>query len=277
MLATDVIRALTPADHAACVALSRDRDWPPEEHKWRLLLEVGEGYGIDDPDGGLAGSVVLTRYAPGAVAISMMLVAARRERQGLGTRLMAHALERAGDGPVFLYATELGRPLYERLGFRTAVTSTMLIGRYRGAADGASRAATEADRGAIRALDAAALGVDRGALLDRLPRFADRIRVLERDGAPFGYAAAWRNGEVTAMGPVIAGDPAAARSLVAGLGADIDGPVRLDLTDDQPELQAWASEQGLVSGMVTSFMVHGGRSLPGERSRVVAPFMQALG
>ena len=48
------IRRLSPADLAACVELAADRGWPPERNKLRLLFAVGEGYGIDDPAGGLA-------------------------------------------------------------------------------------------------------------------------------------------------------------------------------------------------------------------------------
>lgn len=54
-------RRLGLADLKACLPLSADREWPPEEHKWTLLFDAAEGYGIDDPDGGLAGSVVLAR------------------------------------------------------------------------------------------------------------------------------------------------------------------------------------------------------------------------
>jgi hypothetical protein len=55
------IRRLSAADLAACVELAADRGWPPEQNKWRLFA-VGEAYGVDDPAGGLAAMVVLTRY-----------------------------------------------------------------------------------------------------------------------------------------------------------------------------------------------------------------------
>ncbi len=55
------VRRLSAADLPACLDLAADRNWPREEHKWRLLFEVSEVYGLDDPAGGLAGTVVLTR------------------------------------------------------------------------------------------------------------------------------------------------------------------------------------------------------------------------
>ncbi len=91
------VRRLTAADLPACSALAVDRDWEPTPDRWRLLYELGEIFGIDDPDGGgLAGAVALTRYGPGLASIGKMLVAKRHGRQGLGGRLMRHAMEQAG-------------------------------------------------------------------------------------------------------------------------------------------------------------------------------------
>lgn len=89
------VRRLTIDDLPGCLDLAADRDWPREEHKWRLLLEVGEVLGIVEPGQGVVGTTIVTRYEPGA-AISMVLVAARRARRGLGGRLVRHALERTG-------------------------------------------------------------------------------------------------------------------------------------------------------------------------------------
>ena len=116
------IRRLTIDDLTGCLELAANRDWPREEHKWRLLFDVGEVYGIVEPGAGVVATTIVTRYGGGA-AISMVLVAARHERKGLGGRLMRHALERSGDGAVMLYATEFGRP---------AVRAARLRGRGRG-------------------------------------------------------------------------------------------------------------------------------------------------
>src|SRR5581483_930457 len=86
-LAPDVpIRRLGPADLDACAALAVSRDWGPERRKWSLLLEAAEPYGIDAPDGSLAGAVVLARYGPALASAGMMLVAEKFSRQGLGGR-----------------------------------------------------------------------------------------------------------------------------------------------------------------------------------------------
>src|SRR5262249_54424568 len=111
------LRPLAVEDVPACVTLAVGRDWAPDVLKWRLLLSVGEGFALEAPGGGLAGPVLGSACGGKAAAIGMMLVAAAHEGQGLGRRLMEHALARLGPVPTLLYATAQGRPLYERLGF----------------------------------------------------------------------------------------------------------------------------------------------------------------
>lgn len=277
------VRRLGPADLKACLALSVDREWPAEERKWSLLLEAAEAYGVDDPGGGLAGSVVLGRYGAKLASIGMMLVASRYGRQGLGRRLMTHVLGQAGDASVFLTATTYGRPLYEKLGFRTTGRSATFVGRFRPGqtrpADltGLTRAAREEDLATIMRVDRLAFGADREYLLRRLSGFSDRVRVLIKNGAVAGYATAWRNIDVTVIGPVVAPDAAGAQLLITSLARDAGVRVRLDLDPAGREMVGWAEARGLAVVDETAFMVHGPWPPPGDRSRLFCPLTVALG
>lgn len=276
MLDDVAIRRLGAADLDACVALGGDRGWSPERRKWRLLLEVGEGYGLDDGDHGLGGCLILTRYPGGLALLSMMLVARRLERRGLGTRLMRRALEAAHGDVVALWATENGRPLYEHLGFVATGETTRHEGVLTAVAPAVSRAATADDLEAIVALDAHAIGADRRAVIERLARFADALHVVERDGRIAGYGARWPNDGVAVIGPLIANDEALARGLLTDLAATAQAPLRLDLDDDRTNLRSWLGEHGVAAVSTTTRMAHGG--VPrGDRSLLHAPFMQALG
>jgi GNAT superfamily N-acetyltransferase len=296
------VRRLGPADLERCAALSVDREWSPDLAKWALLLAVSEVFGVDAPDGaGLAGAVVLTRWAADYAAVGMMLVAARYERRGLGRALMEHLLRTAGDATVTLFATDMGRPLYEKLGFTPVRRSVSFIGRFRpaSASDNSKkrgarvRPATEADLPAILALDRAAFGGDRGPVLTRLWDIADQVAVLEAGDGPAdrpadpagrsagpgvaGYGAAWRNApESTVIGPLVAPDGAAARRLVAALAARAGTPVRLDLDPDRPELPGWAHARGLEPVGRTVVMARGGRTTRGIPGHLYTPVSVAL-
>jgi GNAT superfamily N-acetyltransferase len=279
------IRRLGPADLKRCVALSLDRGWSPERAKWSLLLAACEVFGIDAPDGnGLAGAVVLTRWGPDLASVGMMLVAARYGRRGLGRALMEHLLATAGEGAVVtLFATDMGRPLYEKLGFTPVRSNVSFLGRFRRDAPGRTdapglvRPAGRADIPAILALDRAAFGADRGAIIGRLPGFADQIAVIEHVHGITGYAAAWRNHVTsTVIGPLVAPDAAAATRLIAELGTRVKTPIRLDLDPDRPELPGWAHAHGLEPVARTIVMAHGDLSPRGTPERLFTPISVAL-
>src|SRR5450755_607872 len=113
--------------------------------------------------------------------------------------------------------------------------------------------------------------------MERLPGFAEQLRVVERHGLITGYAGAWRNVDNVIIGPVIAQSTDDAKTLMADLAGAVSGPVRLDLDDQRPQLQEWVTQHGVALRNSTVVMVHGGRPLPGDRSRWFSPLMQALG
>ncbi|AXK37824.1 GNAT family N-acetyltransferase [Streptomyces armeniacus] len=287
-LSTLPIRTLTPDDLTACLDLAEDRGWSREEHKWRLLLTAGQGYGIDAPDGngGLIGAYVLTDYTGEYACVSMVLVAERYARRGLGRRLMRHAIEASGDAAPFLQATDNGRPLYEQLGFRAVGATTMLTGTFApdgtGGTDGTDRVsvrrASAADMRAVLALDAEVFGTDRTELLARLPAFADRFVVADdAAGGITGFAARWPNGPTDVFGPVVAADLATAQALIADLGADAGERVRFDVDSRHPELERWLRAHGLSGDYRCTLMVHTAPDIPGDISRRFAPYSVALG
>jgi GNAT superfamily N-acetyltransferase len=289
------IRPLGADDLRSCAALSVDRGWWPERGKWALLLDASDGFGIDAPDGqGLAGTVVVTRWGTERAGIGMMLIASRFGGQGLGRALMEHALSVAGEGAaVSLYATDSGRPLYDKLGFQPVRRSIAFRGRFHadppansGKKDeapaetsgtpGDIRVVTEADLPAILTLDRAVYGADRERILGRMPAFADRFVVLEDGDGIVGYAAAWRTEAFLFIGPLVAPDGAAARRLVTELAADSPVAVRLDLDPDRPELPGWARDHGLMATERTVCMTRGDLTPCGIPERVFTPISVAM-
>ncbi|WP_432868787.1 GNAT family N-acetyltransferase [Microbispora rosea] len=273
------VRRLGPEDLSRCLALNEDRAWAREERKWLFLLENAEVYAIDAPSGDLAGTVTLTRYGTAAAGIGMMLVATRYGGRGLGRRLMTHVLDVAGDATVFLWATEFGRPLYEKLGFEALGVTEARVGRLRTGHDPVlSRPADlDADLGALLALDGEVFGADRADLLARLFAFAEEVRVTEDETGLTGYAVSWRSVDTLFIGPVVADGEAVARALITDLARKAGGLVRIEAERARPGLLDWLGERGLSQAFSTSFMVHGGRPVPGDRTRMFAPMMLATG
>jgi hypothetical protein len=245
------------------------------------MFAVSEPFGVDDPAGGLAGIVVLTRYGPGLAAIGMMVVASQHGRRGLGRCLMECALERADGAVVCLTATEYGRPLYERLGFRPVDSSVTYSGQLAAAGPAVTaglaagcRLAAPGDLAPIMALDREVFGADRTRVLAELTTFADRLVVL---GDPVeGFAAAWNKDGTRVIGPLVAADTAAAARLIGSVAAGWSGLVRMDLLGKHADLARWAVAHGLAVANTTALMVLGGE-LPGDRDRLFCPATVAIG
>lgn len=278
------VRRLTPRDLAACADLSEDRGWPREEHKWGLLLTAGNGYGIDDPAGGLVTACVVTEYGPRDCpelgAIGMVLVAERHSRQGVGRHLMRHVVEEMGSTPLTLHATEYGRPLYEELGFKVSGRAEMFRGVFTPGGpepEVSTRPATAEDLATILRLDEEVFGTDRTHMITRLPAFSDQLRVAEENGRIIGYAAAWPNMTDHVVGPLIARDTETAKALVSSLAAHTDRPLRTDIDVRHEDLLAWLTERGLASVAFNSVMTYGIPELPGDWTRRFAPLTVAAG
>lgn len=262
LVGVTVLRTLTSADVPACLALAADRDWPPEEAKWRFLLRVGTGFGLFDGPR-LVGTTIITRFGDEHAAVSMVLVAPSHGRRGLGRRLVEHALEHAGTPVASLFATPFGKPLYERLGFRSVDVVAGHFGTLDVPRSGVS--VPVEDRDHLVKLDAAVFGADRSAMWESYFDFAREVRV-----SPDGFAASWRNTDRLMLGPIVAGSLAEAKALISDVA---DGPSRVDAGD--PALRAWLTEHGMPARFEVDLMVRG--EFSGARERLWAPLMQALG
>jgi predicted N-acetyltransferase YhbS len=277
------VRPLTVADLPACLDLAASRDWPREEAKWRLGLDAGSALGVDDPGGGLAGTVTVTRYEPGLAVIGLLVVSARHSRRGLGRRLMEHALRAAAGRVTYLFATPAGRPLYESMGFRVRDHVTRHVGTYRAGPAAAGRGqvlvrpAVPADQAEVLALDRAAFGADRATALGALAGLAGQVLVAADGGGIAGHGSAWLSLDTSFIGPVVARDDATARRLIETLATGASGPVRIDLPARFAAMSAWLAGRGLHPAAADPLMSYQGRPVPGARDQLYALFLQAYG
>ena len=262
MESTDA-RPLRPDDAAGLTQLSAEAGWNQTALDWRLILDHGAGEGIFAADGQPLASacrVPLTRHSQW---VCMVLVTPGARRRGYATRLMARqiaAIEAAGR-VAGLDATELGRPVYEKLGFRPLFA----LSRYRAArprwpADSAPglRPLAADDLPALAAYDAAATGGDRGFLLDHLlGRLPQAAWVASEDGRIRGYALGRDGLKASSIGPLVADTPAVALSLAAAAGRAIAGPTVIDVPDTAVALVALLEAAGFVRERGFTRMVKG--------------------
>jgi predicted N-acetyltransferase YhbS len=144
---------------------------------------------VADRDGRTVGGVCCVSFGTTGW-IGALGVVPEARRRGVGEALAVAACERLrarGARTVLLFATDMGRPLYDRLGFEPEDTATAWRGTAGTArADITLRPAREEDRPALRAIDTAATGEDRSPVLDALVPLTGVV--AERGGVAAGWA-----------------------------------------------------------------------------------------
>ena len=156
--------------------------------------------------------------------IGGVAVVPEARRAGLGQALTEVAvawLREGGAGTIHLYATEMGRPIYERLGFVAEGACVSLGGSRRASRRPPGvRPARADDLEAALALDRRATGEDRSTLLTSLWPGSALVAEAAGQVAGFHLAAPWRAG-----GATVAADATSGSALLGAANGRPDGAV----------------------------------------------------
>jgi GNAT superfamily N-acetyltransferase len=185
-MAAFLIREMTGADVDSAVELLHTGGWDQRRPFLELMLATSNCHPLV---GTIDGNVVATGQgvANGSVGwVGSIFVDARLRRQGLGramTEQVCRGLESAGCRTLGLIASDLGRPIYEKMGFRIDAMYQIHAAAPLHAAPtpppgAAFRRMRSADLDRAGALDSLATGEDRRALLGAL---VDQGWLLETD------------------------------------------------------------------------------------------------
>jgi GNAT superfamily N-acetyltransferase len=229
MAATEPIAIveLGPSDALAGLALSTEAHWNQNEADWRFFLTQGTVFGVRDDVGLLIATGALLPYTSGNAWIGMVLVTASQRRRGLATRLVDACLHAAKQQNLtsWLDATPDGAKVYGRLGFEP----TLQLQRLRLDRPASPQTATAPPSPAsslddLIENDRRTMGFDRRALLLELGQRPGSRLVANSDAM-----ALVRDGrKIRHIGPLFAGGPAAAHTIVEEIVEAETGPLLLD-------------------------------------------------
>jgi GNAT superfamily N-acetyltransferase len=245
-------RDMTPADIAAGLALTRAARWNQTEREWELFLRLSpEGCRVAVLDDRVVGTVATARYEDRFAWIGMVLVDPAERGQGIGSRLMAEALDVLKDMPsIRLDATPAGHAVYQKLNFvdeyrlsrMEAVVSSEDLTLRRNPA----RPMTKADLQGVAIFDRQVFGADRsltlGWMFDGAPEYA---RVIEERGQIAGYTFGRSGFNFEHLGPVVAHDQQTARRLVSAcLNRQAGKPFIIDASHCETDWRSWLESIG---------------------------------
>jgi len=209
-----ILRRLVASDIPAAMGLSEEAGWNQTGEDWRMLIDLApQGCLAIEVDGELAATTTLLCYGQRLAWIGMVLTKVSSRGRGFARRLLTQALTQADQmriETVKLDATDQGRPLYEKMGFR-----------FEQAVERWSRPASKKLAGATSLVDA--LPAENWRMADRRSFGADRSELLERlsqRGQPSvfiegSYLLTRRGLQTRYLGPSVCDTPEIARALVA--------------------------------------------------------------
>jgi GNAT superfamily N-acetyltransferase len=189
------VRPMTAADIEAAVGLALAQGWRNRLRFYDFVLRVPTAQPLVGEVGGRLAATGLAT-ANGTVGwLGAIVVDADFRGRSFGRAMTEELIERlraAGCRTIALEATDAGRPMYERMGFRVATTYHQLqadhLDRLPPAPKGARlRRLESADLAAVFELDRRATGEDRSAALGALAGWNDSSLILGREGALAGF------------------------------------------------------------------------------------------
>ncbi|WP_312047260.1 GNAT family N-acetyltransferase [Erwinia sp.] len=235
----------------AAYGLTQRLQWPHRREDWQQALALGQGVVALENDKPV-GTTLYWCWGDYAT-IGLVIVAERAQGKGIGKQLMQAAMAALEGRQLRLHATEMGRGLYEKLGFVATGTIAQYQCRHLAAGERVSPRTAQTLRPARREeltqlceLESRAHGLYRPALLAALFDRAERFLVLEEQGQPAGFACLRRFGHGFTIGPIICSDVSQAKILVSELLVAREGAfVRID-TDSTCGLGNWLATLGMV-------------------------------
>ena len=216
---------MTKADIPAGIRLKEIAGWNQTAADWERFLEASpEGCFVSEHDGQVCGTATTISFENRVAWIGMVLVDPEYRSQGIGTKLLARAIEYLNDLQVTaikLDATPQGKPLYEKLQFVAEYEIERWTLR-RSASDivkqsgfGSREPLSQELLESIFEADKESFGADRGFLLKSLHRDAPDFTTGIWNACEIeGYALGRRGSFADHLGPWMAKNTTTACSLL---------------------------------------------------------------
>ncbi|MCL6518186.1 GNAT family N-acetyltransferase [Alicyclobacillus sp.] len=306
------MRCLGPGDAGALRQLAERIGWSFTPEQAALYVGgIGRVFGLWR-DGGLVATAALHPYDGRVARLGNVMVDPAHRRQGLATRLLKACLAEARSASlrVCLVATEMGEPLYRKLGFETIE----FIHRFvfdparplspQPAAMGNVRRLEPGDLRDVVRLDERAFGASRRSLIEALftggahawahmaedgvhqdfafglQRSRRRMSGVYSGRVCQGFALGLQRSSRTNLGAVVADAVSIAQALVAYACEELTETralVRLDVPGWQTDFRAWLAASGFREECVSPLMQFGHARDCGAWSRWFALYDPALG
>ncbi|MGH0526748.1 GNAT family N-acetyltransferase [Bacillus cereus] len=233
------VERLREAKTGNIVSLSSYIGWDYNREEIETIFNAGNVYGVWNEREELIASAAIILYGEKLASIGMVIVHPDYKGRGIG-KIITEACVKSVSAhtPIMLIATDEGKPLYEKLGFRAVSYVSKYICNSYNAKDYCVRNEDyvmnyeEGDLEKIIKIDEYAFGTNRKEFLKkRIMQSEQCIVVRDKEQNVLGYGLSIQTSENKIIGPVVAKNDEMAMRIVHDLARGHNGKLRMDVPE----------------------------------------------
>ncbi|MFC8057872.1 GNAT family N-acetyltransferase [Bacillus cereus] len=225
------------------VALSSYIGWDYNREEIETIFDSGIVYGAWNERESLIASAAIILYGEKLASIGMVIVHPDYKGRGIGKAITNSCIKSVSvQTPIMLIATDEGKPLYEKLGFRVVsyvskyICNSYNVNDYCVGNEDYMMNYEECDLEEIIKLDECAFGTNREEFLTkRMMQSEQCIVVKDKEQNVLGYGLSIQTPENKIIGPVVARDDAMAMRIVHYLARGHHGKLRMDVPEGKKD------------------------------------------
>lgn len=221
------------------VSLSSYIGWDYNREEIETIFNAGIVYGVWNEREELIASAAIILYEETLVSIGMVIVHPDYKGRGIGKAIMNSCMNSvSARTPIMLIATDEGKPLYEKLGFRAvSYVSKYICNSYNANHKCAEdeeymMGYKEGDLEGIIKIDEGAFGTSRNQFLKQRIMQSDQcVVVKDTKENVVGNGISIQTPENKIIGPVVAKNDTMAMRIIHDLAREHDGNLRMDVPE----------------------------------------------
>ncbi|PFM66596.1 GNAT family N-acetyltransferase [Bacillus cereus] len=237
----NVVKRLGENNIPCLIRLSEVVGWDYSLEEIETILNSGIIYGVQNEQGEIIASAAIILYGGALASIGMVIVHPDYKGRGIGKAITDLCVKSVStQTPIVLIATDEGKPLYEKLGFRTvSYVSKYICNSYNKNYKCVGNEEyivnyEECDLEEIIQIDEDAFGTNREEFLKyRIIQSEQCIVIKDIQQNVLGYGMSIQTPENKIIGPVVAKNDARAMRIVHYLAREHNGKLRIDVPEGQ--------------------------------------------
>ncbi|MBB6452560.1 putative N-acetyltransferase YhbS [Salirhabdus euzebyi] len=258
------------SDIAGLIELSESVGWDYDEQEIGTVLSSGKVFGHKNTEGKIVSSAAIVPYDTRLASIGMVIVNEEYRGLSLGKKVTQKCIDSVSkDTTVMLIATEIGKPLYENMGFISVdYVHKFLCDNYvpsdcLNIKDVVIEEYNENDLSEIIKLDKDAFGDSRSHFLHNRIKQSEQCLVVKcTQGNIIGYGMSILGPSNLILGPIVANDSEKAGMILDRLAKKHSGKLRIDTPSGREDFILFLECAGFIKVNTPPIMILNSDQMP---------------